>query len=304
MSLSKEQPKDYLVYMNDLKYRKNRNLNTGKIIWNEDRVRQMYESIDLDTLDYRFYECRKTGMTNLDLSNMDLVLFPSIPPEYTRSIKCLFINDNELETIPDLSSFQRLEVLEISCNNIKDLGRLPPSLIELNCKSNKLYSLPPQQEIPNLLRLDCSQNEITEIPKYTKLISLICTNNKITHISDLPNLQKLICHNNMITFIGSCVDLRYLDCSSNKLIHLRDDYRNLIDLICCWNNITELNPYDNVKYLEIFNTPVDAIPFMPNLSELLCDKKTVKKIARQYTTDRDLVIKLHKDKIIITFNKK
>lgn len=294
----------YNIYHNDLKYKRNRNLESNKILWGNNNLKYLFDNVDLDSIEYRLYECRKTGMVNLDLSDMDLIEFPNIPKEYKNQIKCLFITENELEYIPDLHDYIRLEILEISNNKVNDIYQLPPTLIELCCRNNQLSRLPPINECPNIERIDCASNEITEIPVYKKLKSLICSNNRLTMIPNLENLNKLICNKNIINYIGVCGNLKYLDCSSNKLIKL-NNYELLVDMICSNNNIYELLSYKNLQYLEIFNTPIFSIPFMKNLQELYCEKKMIKCVARQYIEERDSEVKISKEKNLhICFKKK
>lgn len=297
--------KEYTIYCNDLKYKRNRNLDPNKIIWNnKDNLKYLFGNVDLDSLDYRLYECRKNDMVSLDLNNMDLVVFPYIPKEYKEKVKYLFIAENDLDTLPDLTDFKQLEILDISSNNIYDIGKLPLTVQEFCCRFNKLYYLPSPTECPNLERVDCTGNEIIEIPQYIKLKSLICSQNRLPIIPNLGNLEKLICNNNIINHIEKCLKLKYLDCSFNKLIKL-NNYNNLVDLICSNNNISELLAYDSVQYLEIFNTDIQSIPFMRNLQELYCEKSIVKKISKRYISECDIEIKIHKGRMFhIIFNKK
>ena len=293
----------YTIYRNDLKYKKERKLDMDKIIWSDD-LRHLYENVDLDSLDYRLYECKKNEMAILDLNNMDLVAFPEIPKLFKDQIKCLFIAENDLETLPDLTDFKKLEILEIGNNNICDIGTLPTSLIEFCCRSNKLNCLPSIQECPNLERIDCTSNTIQEVPQYPKLKSLICSQNRITAILSMVNLEKLVCNYNNINYIENSAKLKYLDCSYNKLLKL-NDYDNLVDLICSHNNLTELPLYRHVKYLEIFNTNIKCVPYMANLQELYCEKDIVRKISKKYVENCDVDIQVHKDSMLhIVFNKK
>jgi Leucine-rich repeat (LRR) protein len=294
---------EYSIYRNDLKYRKHRDLNADKIIWERD-TKYLYENVDLDSLDYRLYECKKSGMKSLDLSNMDLLAFPTIPTEYKNNVEHLFIAENDLELIPDLTDFICLEVLEISSNNIHEVGSLPASLKEFCCRFNKMNVLPSVQECPNLVLIDCTNNEINEIPKYPKLRNLICSQNRITMIPNLENLQDLTCDCNNISYIDKCPKLKYLNCSSNKLLKL-NNYDSIEELICNNNNLSDLPLYSNVRYIEIFNTNIIAVPYMPNLQELYCSKDAVKKIAKRYVNECDIDIKVHKDTIVqVIFNKK
>lgn len=298
MSLSKEyKTSKYLVYSNDLKYTKHRNLDAKRIIYEGNKVKYLYDNINCDSLGYRLYECQKSGMTSLDLNNLDLIVFPAIPQKFRESIKCLFIAENDLEILPDLIDFKKLEILEIGNNNITEIGKLPSSLLELSCRYNKIRFLPSSNECPKLMRLDCTNNEIDDLPKYNNLVNLVCNNNKLSIIPNIPILERLSCSGNNIYHIEVCSKLKYLDCSHNKLTKLYE-YSNLIDLICNGNNIYEQYPYQKLKYLEIFNTPIKQIPFMPCLEDLLCDKETIKKLSKTYITERNLTIKVHKEKLL------
>lgn len=310
MSLSKVQRnfnlnRKYLVYHNDLKYRAERDLNKDRIIWDDLKLKYMYDNVDTDSLEYRLLECKKGGLRHLDLNNLDLVTFPEIPEEFQKSIKCLFIAENDLEELPDLTDYKNLEILEIGNNNINDLGRLPRSLLELTCRSNKIRYLPDADECPKISRIDCSMNEITNIPSYSNIKSLRCANNKLKNIPELITLENLICNNNEIDLINSkCVNLRYLDCSNNKLTKI-SNYPNLIDLICSNNNIEELNIYPQVKYIEIFMTRINIIPYMKCLEEIFCEKNMIKKVSEKYLKFCDIKVKVHKEKMLqITFTKK
>ncbi|AYV83569.1 MAG: leucine-rich repeat protein [Hyperionvirus sp.] len=309
MSLSKEYRRSegkYLVYRNDLKYRSERGLDKRRIIWDDLNVKYLFENVDTDSLGYRLHECRKSGMRHLDLNNLDLVVFPEIPEEFLGAVRCLFVAENDLEELPDMTDFKKLEMLEIGNNNINNLGRLPASLIEFACRSNRIKFLPDPEECPNLIRVDCSMNEIVRIPYYRKLKSLKCSNNKLGEIPELESLENLVCNNNDIVKIDErCVNLKYLDCSNNRLNHI-EIYPNLVDLICSGNSsIGELGVYPNVKYIEIFMTKIRVIPFMKCLEEIFCERDMIQKISEKYVAVCDISVKIHKGKMLqITFRKK
>jgi len=81
-------------------------------------------------------------------------------------------------------------------------------------------------ECSNLRCLDCSNNEITQLPNNLprSLKKLNCSQNKITQLpNNLPcSLKKLICWQNKITQLPNNLpySLEKLDCSSNKLTQL------------------------------------------------------------------------------------
>ena len=302
MTSSEYIKKKYFVYQNDLKYKKYRNLNPNYIIWQND-LKYLYDNVNFDSLEYRLHECEKNGMNYLDLNNMDMIKFPNIPKEFKDKIKYLFIAENDLSILPDLTDFKQLEILDISNNNIEEIDELPHTLKELSCRQNKLCYLP--NKLPYIERIDCTFNKIIEInSNYPNLKNLVCAYNSINIIPNLENLEDLICCHNVINYIYGCKKLKYLDCSYNKIIKL-DKYDNLIDLICNNNGISDIICYNNLKYIELFNTNIQSIPFMENLIDMYCDKNLVKRISKKYIDTRNIDIKIYKDTIIhILFLKK
>jgi Leucine-rich repeat (LRR) protein len=291
----------YIVYENDLKYKKNRNLVKNKIIYDDKRLEYYIDNIDMDTIEYRIEESKKNNYLYLDLTNMDLINFPNLPINIKKQVKYLFINDNELKTIPDLSDFINLKVLDISCNKITKIGKIPDTIIELNCNMNKIEDLP---NIKSLKKLDCSYNNIVTLPKYQNINKIICDNNKIKKIENYNTLIYLSCTDNKIVDINNCLNLKYLDCSNNKIIKL-EQYHSLQDLICNNNNIHELQNYTELKYLEIFSTNITKIPFMKKIKDILYDNNNDLLISNKYIENYNIQRRIHKNsKIILSFTKK
>ena len=109
------------------------------------------------------------------------------------------------------------------CNSIKD-HILPKYLEILNCKNNRLTSIP---DLPNeLIELNCSYNKIELLPNLpNSLRYLICDKNNLYNFSsELPySLEKLSIRDNNITFLPNLPDsLKILDCIHNQLVSLPD----------------------------------------------------------------------------------
>ena len=128
----------YIVYKNDLKHRKNRNIDKNKIEWHNDEVAQLFTE-DLDTVEYRITECKHEGNTLLDLNGLDLSHFPILPTNLLSSVKYLFVTGNHIRSLS--IDFIHLEVLDVSYNKLESLPILPPTLIELCCRGNDLVSI-------------------------------------------------------------------------------------------------------------------------------------------------------------------
>ena len=102
--------------------------------------------------------------------------------------------------ISDLTGIQYFDNLgQLWCwnNMLYFLPEFPNTLIELFCNKNKLTFLP---KLPNLQYLDCSYNELTNLPVLPNNLNwLICLNNKLVNLPPLPStLSVLKCGNNKI----------------------------------------------------------------------------------------------------------
>lgn len=285
----------YDVYTNDLKFKKNRNIDSKRAKWNNINDEYMYDNIDLDSIEYRLLECKKNDYSILDFSHMDLKQLPEIDKHIKSCINYLFITDNELSELPDLNDYIHLQILDISHNKIKKINKLPPSLIELNCKENNLESLPSCSECPNLKRIECSNNNIRNIPVYSNITDLLCNNNKIESLIGLKKLEKLSCMNNKICLINECGNLKYLDCSNNDIKYL-PEMEKLVDLIINNNMIDNLGKFKNLKYIEMFGTKIKILPYIDTLEELFCHKENITEISKLYMINKKIDIKIHKDK--------
>jgi len=136
----------------------------------------------------------------------------------SNDITTLNISGKGITSLPDLTRFKNLKVLDCSCNKLTSLPTLPENLTELYCSFNQLASLP-------------ELNENLEV--------LICYNNQLT---SLPELNK---------------NLEYLDCSCNKLTSLPLLNGKLIELYCHKNHLSYL-PYlnENVNNFICYSNPI------------------------------------------------
>jgi Leucine-rich repeat (LRR) protein len=299
-----EVKRKYIVYKNDLKYKKYRDLNVKDIEFANKDVEALFHNEDLDTADYRLAECIKEKGISLDFKNLDLAVLPVIPDVLFKSLKHLFIGDNDLTEIPDLDKFVNLEVIDVSHNKLTKINKLPSALIELNCASNLITELD-MTYLKNLERIDCSGNNIIEINEFTKLKVLNCNNNKLNKITGMQQLEVLKCSTNELTKINSFPNLKYLDCRENKVQQVKT-YPLLRELICSNNTIREIGIYPELIFLEFFNTKLEKLHFMSKLKEIMCDIEQYKnlKCSNKYQIEStrihkekhiDILFKVHKE---------
>ena len=300
----------YQVYKNDLKFKKNRNIDKDRARWDNKEYEDMYNNIDFDSLEYRLLEFLKSGSSgyeNLDLSQTELKIFPNLTKLHTiqyTNMKYLFIAENSLTELPDLSEYKNLQVIDVSHNKLTKITKLPSSLIELTCKHNLLAELPNESNM-NIIRLDCAFNKLSNLPNYNKLINLICCNNDISIINNYPNLERLICNDNKIIKIEKLINLKYLDCSNNDITELPINMNNLIDLIINKTKIEHLPSLDKIKYIEMFGNNINYLNYFHTLEDLFCYKQSIYKMSKKYTENKKLSVKLHKENMLhITFELK
>jgi Leucine-rich repeat (LRR) protein len=274
----------YIVYKNDLKYKKHRNLDKSKAIFNNNEVENLF-NVDLDTINYRIKECIDEKCITLDLKCMSLTddTFPHIDPTIAKKVKYLFLGENNLTKIPiQIKNFINLKVLEISHNKLINVSHLPLSLTELCVRDNPLKAFDESINLNALEILDCSNCQLKTIPKFINLKILSCGHNDITAINDLIHLTKLLCESNQIKEINNCTKLKYLDCNKNPVCSLSDNMNNLEHLICSDTSLSLL-PYSSpLKSVESFNNKITKLYYIASLNEFLCNVNQIKNISAKY----------------------
>lgn len=185
--------------------------------------------------------------------------------------------------------------LDISYQKLK---RIDPShhrvfarLTALYLDHNSLTSLPPPELLPNLQDLDCTSNQILEIPLYPSLQRLVarenclksCTNydaSSLTYFDvsynpgfrfeiHLPHCQYLIATDcQMTTFDLSLVTrIKYLDLSSNRIKRINGQ-SSLLELAITDNKMTELPETPNLICLFASKNRLTQVPELPHLTTL------------------------------------
>ena len=282
-----------LVYKNDLKNKKNKTFNLESIMFDNSHVEKMFREKDLDSLEYRLLECKETGFVDLDLKHMDLISLPSLPDEVYNKLKHLFLGDNKLTNLNDITKFKSLETLDINNNLFIELPQLPNTLNELCCQSNKLTMIKSHR---NLQKLDCAFNNIQKIEELPKLELLVCNDNKLESIPPFSSLKKLVCNNNMIKIIHNYSSLTYLNCIKNNITSITD-IGNIEDLLISYNPIDNLpTNLPKIKYLEIIDTNIRKLYFYTSLKEVYSSVNQLTHMSKKYIVKNKRV---HKDKLLI-----
>lgn len=283
--------KKYVVYENDLKFRSNRNIDPEKADWFDEKTKKKY-STDQDNLEYRLRECQKSNFSFLDLSHLKLSDIPKLSNEIFYKIKYLFLNDNNLENIGDnLNQFIDLEVLDISCNKIKQISKLPTTIKEFVCHNNKLETIPKHKHIT---KIDCSHNFINLLNEYPELKDIICHDNKLSNIPTYKNATRIICKNNPLTHIHDQPNVSYIDCSKTDIVKLVSSIPNLTHLVCNDTKINDVSNLKNLVVLEILGcNNLTKLPYLPNLQDLLFQNTIQLMIESKYKVEKCINQKHH-----------
>jgi Leucine-rich repeat (LRR) protein len=277
--------RNILVYENDLKFKQLQQIN-----FNNKNLKIYGGNIDknYDTIDSRLEECTKNNGNYLDLSQLDLVninnLFNST--FNYNNITYLFLNNNNLCGVLNLSKFNNLISLDVGHNNIFDI-KVPSNLKELVINNNGISKLPTNI---NLSRLECSYNNLFEIPNYTNLELLYCNNNNINNIKYYVLLRKLIAHDNPLNTLEVSPEISYLDISVTPLLNI-DIFPNLEHLVANSCKLKSIPNIPRLHTLELINTPVERIQFFPKIETILCSIHLTKHISSKYSNTYNISLR-------------
>jgi Leucine-rich repeat (LRR) protein len=171
-------------------------------------------------------------------------------------------------------------------DNWTDLSVIP-NVIKLNISNNKLTEIPLKVfKLINLQELVCYNNTLSNLPceiqQLVNLKILICTDNKLKklpkEIGQLINLFALYCGKNEIDElpkeIGQLINLQEFICFNNKLTRLPKEIGQLINLRLlhlCANNLTHLpNEIEQLINLQHFDYSNNPITYIPpNINRIL-----------------------------------
>lgn len=289
----------YIVYENDLKYRHERNIDPKRAIWNSSCTEKKFFGANHDDLDFRIRQFEKSTEKWLDLSNMKIYEIPKLDETIVKSVKFLFLSNNDFSDLLDLRKFTSLRVLDISHNSITEL-KVTPELEELVCNNNFFKTLPC---IPNLKRLICHMNKLEIIPKYDKLEKLICNNNKLKLLNDYPKLKYLIIDDNPLTEIGNMHELTYFDLINTDIANIdANKIKNVVSINASNTKLRNFPVLQKLHTLEIMNTDINTLEYMQNLRYLKCNLGKITRMATEYNKEK-LKGRIHKGKyVVVIFN--
>ena len=163
------------------------------------------------------------------------------------------------------------------------LNSLPDDTTVINVSNKGLKNLPDLSRFKNLIKLYCSNNQLTSLPPLNKNLKILyCDINFLTSLPPLnENLEILYCYNNRLTSIPQLNEnLKQLYCFYNISFKYNPIYNILSDLLYNFNN-----PYTNqilqIKKLNKFRSLYYQLKFKKHFIKWLW-KSREKQIEEKY----------------------
>ena len=181
-----------------------------------------------------------------------------LPDEAFRKYLKKFDTNNDGKLAP--AERYAVKEIDVASRNISNLFGIQffPNLRKLVCYSNKLTELDVSKNTV-LERLDCANNQLTglDMRQNAALQSLDCSKNQLTSldVSQNTKLDVLWCYQNQLTELDVRQNtvLEYLYCYENQLTEL-DVRQNakLVNLYCNQNQLTELDVSQNPALKDLY----------------------------------------------------
>lgn len=182
--------------------------------------------------------------------------------QYFHKLTQLQLDNNGLESMPNIDSLQDITVLLLDTNRLKKIPTLTglSSLVTINVYNNLLDTVPSVKGLRFLKRLFISNNKIRKFPDVTgcdSLAHIVASNNLFTEIPDLrgnPRMRRLL-----LTYCR----IKYADFSRIPTvteIHLNN---NLL------TEFPDISARTNLKELKLAYNKLDSIPDMTGFTQLI-----------------------------------
>ncbi|AEY67298.1 Ig-like domain-containing protein [Clostridium sp. BNL1100] len=231
-------------------------------------------------------------ITYLNAKYLDIVSLEGI--QYAKNLFMLYLTDNQVGDISQLSELTNLQYLFLNYNNIKSLIPLEKlsKLYMLGLESNQITDLSPLKNLTNLNNLGVDRNPLMDISCIkdfnTNISSLSMYSCKIEDISSLSVLKNLstlrLGYNNIkdITSLSSLTNLQDVDLSDNAI----EDFSTLsylgklTKLDLSGNSIRDYSSYtrfnDNIKidFWGFSQTKAEITSFLTTADQIIASVVT------------------------------
>ena len=189
----------------------------------------------------------------LKSANFSNNMIKSVPEHLSPRLVSINLSQNQIEELPDsIEELEFLELLDVSKNLLKKIGKLPKSLQGLNASQNKIVEVA-ELNVPSLENADFSDNQLAHVPQMNehKCQTVSFRRNRLTDVSlvlAVRTMEQLYLERNNIESLPaelfSLPKLRSLSVSSNCLKSLPKELENskLTFLNVSENELTSLPP--------------------------------------------------------------
>ena len=213
----------------------------------------------------------KEGFNHLELTDInfpDGIIFNRIQRlDKVKKIKLFNTNISTLANFPSNIKEVIIKKGEIYIVNFTLISPQVTNISIINNKINKIFNL---EVLSNLVFIDLSQNNITEIPPLPEnLLTFIATHNKIKQIRNLnAKLRDLNLSNNLITEMTNVpLTIESINISRNqiKIVDLSPFER--LKVFKAYNNVIEIiiGPLaSDIEVFDVFNNFLQQIPDIGN----------------------------------------
>lgn len=289
----------YPVYRNDIKFRKHRDIDTSRAVWADD-IKQDFHNKDTDSIDYRIEECIREKGEMLDLSHMNKDCFKMLFsnktfPKIKHTLQHIFAKDCDLDMLPDLNCFVSLLTLDLSCNKLTVLPKLPETLEELIVNDNLITKI--TTLMPNLLRFNGDNNLISNMTFSKSLERIHLKNNPISQIPQFENLYFLDISTTKINKLYSCPNLKYLDISFTQITEL-PSMDSLQVLVCIHSNLFDITKLKNLYTLDMAGSKIIRVPYFNNLNKMSYTEGIDLRLSQNYCVKYSKTNKLNITEIV------
>ncbi|UJR38067.1 hypothetical protein I4U23_030748 [Adineta vaga] len=212
-------------------------------------------------------------------------------PDNVKKLHPAMVNEicfhaRDLSTIPNLSQFNKLQVLDLSCNNLTCIDNLRTltNLRELKLYGNQIEQIENLECLIQLQTLQLQYNEIEKIGHglvyLTRLQTLRLDSNKLTFIrseeisklSQLKILDISDCPIDSLDFLNSLpsiTEFRASHCSLKVLPNQLRNFRYLTDLDLSDNELINLIPLKSLSSLRLLRLANNQIQDIQILSSFI-----------------------------------
>jgi|GEM_PF-4732788 len=172
---------------------------------------------------------------------------------------------------------QRLELVNLKIDSLPDLNLT--GLLRLNLSNNELKEIPKFTKILNLSFLNLLGNQLTSFPdsiNLSNLINLSLTNNELTSVPYFVNFSELtwldLSYNQLTSVpdFSSLPNIQWIDLEYNQLVSV-PDFTNLSNLLMLYlrgNQLETIPDFTNFPKLEFLDLRSNQLCSIPNFTNL------------------------------------